>query len=693
MNPIRALLWKEGREAAYKIAAGAGLALVVGLVCTQERVFSYHREIQPLSHLVGLFGAVLMGMDLIAQERYRMTLPYLLCRPFAPWKMLTVKFAVGAAGLLTVLASYWGGTFIGLLEWGDLDFQSWAYSNRTYKAVESFPVEELLSDLGYIRVVLLWFVIYLIPYCISVLASILTDRPLKAAMTSLMAVWVGIFLLVTAGSLAPKISEFYFRMVFSLELNSNAGILRQAFDPSLILARAGAIAMLVGGALFCACRVFSAQASRRYQWVVGALALICAIVVIGLDVTQSRQKRTPVEPVAPVGHLKYKMPAMGLALNNELAAVLLERGLSVVDVSDVSAPTEIGQVEMGGWRLERLALTGSRAYVWGEFQDSVGVVTFDLSRPNRPQLQALSLLYPVEEGPTPWLRRIPRLVGWGVSHGHLYAGLLRKDFLELHSFDVRKSGPPPLVHVLPIEETTKHVWYHEWEMQIVGSHTFLTLGQEFAVLDLTDPGRPETLSRIPLRRFGRAATYEKLVQEFREQATSTELTEPLVQMFEEYGPNLAATEKYTYGTHGRHISFVVPPGLGPLTVGNDRAYIERHLPREISVVDISDPLKPVEVDYIPWTRLPRRMTIVGESAYALSGGAIQTYVKTRYGTFSRREKLGLSDYDAHRRNFDILDLKSQGVDPARDMFIPKGDHIYALLNNHLAIFEKPRKSE
>lgn len=691
MNPIRALLWKEGREATYKIAAGAGLALAVGLVCTQEGVFSYHREIQPLSHLIGLFGAVLMGMDLIAQERSRMTLTFLLCRPLAPWKILAVKFTVGAAGLMTVLASYWGGTFIGLLEWGDLELQSWAYSNRTYKGVESFPVEELLLDVGYIRVVLLWFVIYLIPYCISVLASTLTDRPLKAAMTSLMAVWVGLFLLVTAGMLAPKFVEFYLRLVFSLELNSHAGILRQAFDPSLILARVGAIAMLVSGVLLCAFWVFGVQASRRFQWAVGALALICTVVVIGLDVTQSRQKRTPVEPVAPVGHLKYKMPAMGLALNNELAAVLLERGLSVVDVSDVSAPTEIGQVEMGGWRLERLALTGSRAYVWGEFQDSVGVVTFDLSRPNRPQLQALSLLYPVEEGPAPWLRRIPRLVGWGVSHGHLYAGLLRKDFLELHSFDVRKSGPPPLIHVLPIEETTKHVWDHEWEMQIVGSHTFLTLGQEFAVLDLTDPGRPETLSRIPLRRFGRAATYEKLVQEFREQATSTELTEPLVQMFEEYGPNLAATEKYTYGTHGRHISFVVPPGLGPLTVGNSTAYIERHLPREIAVVDISDPLKPVEVDYIPWTRLPRQMTFAGDTAYALTRGGIRIYVEASYGPFRLREKLGFADYKRESQFF--VNPKTRVGDLARDMFILGGDHIYALLDNKLAIFENPGKTE
>ena len=37
MNPIGALFWKEGREAAYKIAAGAGLALVAGLaLCTKQ---------------------------------------------------------------------------------------------------------------------------------------------------------------------------------------------------------------------------------------------------------------------------------------------------------------------------------------------------------------------------------------------------------------------------------------------------------------------------------------------------------------------------------------------------------------------------------------------------------------------------------------------------------------------------------
>ena len=31
MNPVRALLWKEGREAAFKIGAGSCVALLLGL--------------------------------------------------------------------------------------------------------------------------------------------------------------------------------------------------------------------------------------------------------------------------------------------------------------------------------------------------------------------------------------------------------------------------------------------------------------------------------------------------------------------------------------------------------------------------------------------------------------------------------------------------------------------------------------
>ncbi len=55
MNPIGALFWKESRESAYKIAAGAGLAMIVGLLCARaESGLSGGSEVQIMSHLVGL---------------------------------------------------------------------------------------------------------------------------------------------------------------------------------------------------------------------------------------------------------------------------------------------------------------------------------------------------------------------------------------------------------------------------------------------------------------------------------------------------------------------------------------------------------------------------------------------------------------------------------------------------------------
>ena len=77
MNPTLALFWKEGREAAYKVVACAGLAMIVGLVFSQWEFAP--ADVNVVSHAVGLFGAVLMGMDAIARERSRMTLPFLCC--------------------------------------------------------------------------------------------------------------------------------------------------------------------------------------------------------------------------------------------------------------------------------------------------------------------------------------------------------------------------------------------------------------------------------------------------------------------------------------------------------------------------------------------------------------------------------------------------------------------------------------
>ena len=308
MNPTLALFWKEGREAAYKIAAGAGLALLVG--------FSHmHPEIPILGvcHLVGFMGAVLMGMDIIARERSRTTLPFLLCRPLETGKMLSVKFVMGAAGLLAILAGYWGGIFVGMSLDGTLIFDEGGFHTTVFSTGSTIPAEETLSDVGYVRILLLWFLVFLIPYSAAVLVSTLTDHPFKAAVMCLMAAWVATVFIGIAWNWGPPIVAFYFRLVFSIGVHGHAGILRKAFDVPLLFARSVVAVLVAGAILLLSCRVFKQQISKRFQWVVGGLAAICAIAVVGMDIYWSRYGRMLESPVQPIGSVSYKMDVADLA--------------------------------------------------------------------------------------------------------------------------------------------------------------------------------------------------------------------------------------------------------------------------------------------------------------------------------------------------------------------------------------------
>ena len=262
MNPIGALFWKESRESAYKVAACAGLAMIVGLVFSQWEFAP--ADVNIVSHTVGLFGAVLMGMDAVARERSRMTLPFLLCRPLAWWKILVTKFIVGAVGLLVVLASYWAGVFIDMAIDGNFIDKLGFFPPRSLILWPNWQPDEILADVGYGRTVLLWFLVSLIPYALSVLVSTLANHPLKAAVTCLIAAWIAYVCIMIVWNWGPPIVAFYFRLLFSVGVHDHAGILRKAFDASLLIAR-GAVAVLVaGGILALSCRVCSEQLRRRF---------------------------------------------------------------------------------------------------------------------------------------------------------------------------------------------------------------------------------------------------------------------------------------------------------------------------------------------------------------------------------------------------------------------------------------------
>ena len=705
MNLLRALIWKEGREASYKIAIGVCLGLFIGLTINLDSdpdPDAFNFTFEQISFLVGLCSAVLMGMDVMAGERRRGTLPFLLSRPLRLDLLLSVKFAVGAAGLLVVLAAYWAGVYLGMPGWGDPNFL-WGFFGPDYYA--SDYIEAILTDVGYVRMVLLWFFPFLILYTAVFLASAFSDRSAEAVIIGLMTVWVGLVCLGIVFELSSEAVWYYLMLVFHTALDHDAGILRRAFDPSLLLARVAGVLLLAGGVLVWACRAFRVQASRRFQWTIGALALISGGVVMWLNVTQSQRVE---EPTEPVGRLRYQVPVVDLALQDRLAVVLLERGVSVVDVADWRVPRKSGRVEIEGWQLWRLALSGSTAYIWGSSaaRDSVGVAVFDLSQPERPQLRAQRLLYPIEQGPTPWLKHTPRLVGWAAWNGYLYAGLLGNESLELHSFDVRAGDLPQPVHMLPIAERAKHVWNNNWEMRFDGPYAFLTLGHDFVVLDLTDPRRPEALSRTPLRRFGRSKQYEQSIAELHRQLVPGVLPDSVAQKLERAGPRLEVFQMRHQTPAGESFyRIAAPPALGPISLSGDKAYIQRYWPEELAVLDIADLRRPVEVDYVPNESFASGLTMDGDFAYGLKWNGIGAYAVAGYGALWKRETLGLADEDEGRRIPGIMSTIAdtsiisytdrqivQVIDiprryKMRHAPILAGDYICAILRNNLVIFE------
>ena len=329
-----------------------------------------------------------------------------------------------------------------------------------------------------------------------------------------------------------------------------------------------------------------------------ALFLICLVVRFGPRFESS--SKTAEYWVQPVGRLPFEAGVVDLAVKDRMAIVLLTSGLSIVDVADWQSPREIGRVETDGWQPRRLAVSASAAYVWGwtEEQDSAGVAVFDLSRPERPRLQTRRLLYPIEAGPTQWLTHTPRLTAWTVRDGYLYAGLLGSEFLELLSFDVRSGGIPQPVQALRVEKTARHVWNNDWQMHLAGEKAFFTLGHDFVVLDLADPAAMHELSRTSLRRFGHSSRrYEELMESFHLQLS--QLPDEIALDMEAGDRVLVYRDKEEDPTGDlRYFWISVPPALGPVALVGDKAYVSRFWPRELAVLDISDPRRPVEVGHL-----------------------------------------------------------------------------------------------
>ena len=224
--------------------------------------------------------------------------------------LLGVKFAVGAAGLLVVLAAYWAGVYLGMPGWGNPNFL-WGFFGPGHHAyIEAIPDRCRVRPHGPA-------VVFSLPDPVHCRVPRLSFfRPFRSSSDNRPDDRLGWTVLL--GNRHPYCFPFepvsyYLMLIFHTVLERDAKILRQAFEPSLLLARVAGAVLLAGGVLLWACRAFREQASRRFQWIVGALSLISGGIVMWLDVTQSQGVE---EPTEPVGRLPYEVPVVDLALKD-----------------------------------------------------------------------------------------------------------------------------------------------------------------------------------------------------------------------------------------------------------------------------------------------------------------------------------------------------------------------------------------
>ena len=226
MDTLRALLWKEGRAAASRVAACACLALLAGLA---HGLVLSPRLAWLSCHLVGILGAILMSMDLVAGERGRGTLPFQSNLPVRTAWLLGVKFSSWGRGAPCSVGRVLGRSLPRDSTLGECRLPL----ERFLASYEHPLLMEILKDVGYGRILLLWFLFSLIFYSGAFLSSTLSNRPFQAAWTSLLMGFV-VHFLVMASRVSDSVA-FYWWQVLGLDLDGQ--ILRPAFDPTLLLAR------------------------------------------------------------------------------------------------------------------------------------------------------------------------------------------------------------------------------------------------------------------------------------------------------------------------------------------------------------------------------------------------------------------------------------------------------------------------
>ena len=611
MSAMGALLWKEGRENVPKVLIGFGACLVI-LVLRQHPGFeqSFCRTVGPWATGFALVSAVVLGIDTVARERGRTTLGFLLGQPISATRVLLAKFAAGGIALGLVLAAFWLVVYAAPLEPPD-HFDS-------YHKLRVLLTERLLADVGYATMVYQWLTVWAMVYAAAFLGSALTDNPAKAVVSGALAAGVLFLVMVLLAGRSPLV-EFHGDHIFH-DLSPGGAIARVAGDRGLLLVRGAVAACACGAALG-----LGAWAARRLpggsvQW---RTLLIGWAVLLGAWFLAVGSVRPRLEPVAPLGSLRYDAGPRprDFVLGDRVAYVAIHTGLSIVDLSDPRTLREIGRIEVPLWSMTHVAIAGSSVYLAGTMKsvptDSTGIAVLDVSDPSQPRLRGRRLTGPVRATQTYAIHALADTGLCVVGASALLA--------EVATFGLGKQGMPGPPSVLQMEISTEDTALPDFfkrrqfrpSTHLAGQHLLLSLPGGVTIADVSRIGTPREVGLFEL-------------------------------------------EEVRTFVHDR-----------PLVVDGERMYVQRYWPRELAVLDVSDPARPREVGAV-YAHMSDHSTVADGIVYTPAGGGIWA---------SRLDRTsGLMDPAGKF----VPPEEKGGIHP-RKMLI-EGDHLYALWHKGLDVY-------
>ncbi len=608
MNPIRALLWKEGREILPFLLAITGLSMMV-LLSRQYAPFNgvFSTDFLVWVIVPGIIGTLALGMGAVAGERSQGTLSFLLSRPLVPGRLLLVKFGIRAVALLLLFAALWWVVYAMPL----------VTENRHIEEVVALDAR-ILADVGYSRMVLIWFNFYFVPFAFVFTGSALADSRTKAVVLGFVA-WWGWLLVVLPLALLVSWVGVYFEYLFHIGFDGK--LVQLAREPVLLAGQVGLVALLgtaaFGLAWWAVIRYRDSGVPWRTVLLVGSPVFLAMLFLLGGPSLEEEP-----DVVEPVGMLSYEAPAVDLALRDGQVFVALKEGMSVVDATAWDRPRQIGRAAAPDWTLQRIALAGSSAFVWGHFRgtggDSAGIAVFDIGVPETPRLAGRTLLEPVR---TYRKQEIPRLIDLAVMGEHLYAGVVDERYVSLLCFVLEGEDGPSLVKRTRIAAVEGWGPQVDFGLILRDGYAYFSRHGELVILNLADPSAPAELSRT-------------LVQEY---AWKPDRADKLLML------------------HG------------------NRAYIRRSWPQEVAVLDIGDPARPVEAGALLWNGgYNQDAQTDGRYIYEKDWTELKTFKVYESGLCVEQDRLGLRGEEKNEERYARIVLTDE--------------YVSTLLNNNLVFY-------